>query len=106
MPVVALDGRLAGIVTHRDVLAASISSLDHVSERDRVALVGWARVADVMETHLSTTDPDEPAAAAGERMIRHKIGALPVVDPDGRLVGIVTSEDYLRWATERMAAAG
>jgi len=45
----------------------------------------------------------DPAADAGERMIRHKIGCLPVVETSGRLAGIVTEEDFLRWATARMA---
>jgi diacylglycerol O-acyltransferase len=43
-------------------------------------------------------------ADAGRRMVRHKIGCLPVTRPDGSLAGIVTEEDFLRWATERMAA--
>ena len=31
-----------------------------------------------------------------------KIGCLPVVDDAGRLVGIVTAADFLRWATARL----
>ena len=54
---------------------------------------------------MSVAAPDDAAAEAGERMIRHKIGCLPVVEPTGRLVGIVTEEDFLRWATARMAPA-
>ena len=48
-------------------------------------------------------NPDEPAAAAGQRMLAAKIGCLPVVDGTGRLAGIVTEEDFLRWATSQMA---
>jgi CBS domain-containing protein len=55
-----------------------------------------------METHLSVAGRDDPAAAAGERMMRHKIGCLPVVGEDGRLAGIITEEDFLRWATAHM----
>jgi CBS domain-containing protein len=35
-------------------------------------------------------------------MLRHKIGCLPVVDATGRLAGIVTADDFVRWAAERM----
>ena len=104
LPVVMPDGRLIGMVTHRDLLAASPSSL--VPEGERVALSAAVRVADVMETHLSVTSPDEPAAAAGERMLRHKIGCLPVVGTDGRLAGIVTADDFVRWAAARMQPDG
>ena len=105
LPVVGRDGHLAGIVTHRDLLAASSSSLTVPLEEDRVRLLGLARVVDVMETHVSVAAPGDLAAEAGERMIRHKIGCLPVVEADGRLAGIVTEEDFLRWATARMAPA-
>jgi CBS domain-containing protein len=37
-------------------------------------------------------------------MLAAKIGCLPVVDGGGRLVGIVTEEDFLRWATVRMGS--
>jgi CBS domain-containing membrane protein len=105
LPVVTGDGRLAGIVTHRDLLAASSSSLLVPAENERVRILGLAHAAHVMETHVSVAAPTDPAAAAGERMIRHKIGCLPVVAADGRLAGIVTEEDFLRWATVHMAPA-
>jgi len=53
---------------------------------------------------VSVAAPEDAAAVVGDRMIRHKIGCLPVVGSDARLVGIVTEEDYLRWATVHMAA--
>ncbi len=104
LPVVDEAGLLLGLVTHRDLLAASQSTLTFRAEAERVRLLAWARAADVMETHLSVTRPDEPAVAAGGRMGRQKIGCLPVVGPDGRLAGIVTQEDFLRWATDHMAS--
>lgn len=104
LPVVDAQGRLVGLVTHRDLLAASQSTLTFRAETDRVRLLAGATVGDVMETHLSVTRPEEPAVAAGGRMGRHKIGCLPVLGPDGRLLGIVTQEDFLRWATDRMAS--
>jgi CBS-domain-containing membrane protein len=52
-----------------------------------------------METHLSTTTADEPLADAGRRMLEGKIGCLPVVGQDGRLIGILTESDFVRWTT-------
>jgi len=105
LPVVDGDGRLVGLVTHRDLLAASSSSIIASSAEDRVQLLTWASVGDVMETHLSTAHPEDTAAHAGERLLRHKIGCLPVVEGDAQLVGVVTEEDFLRWATVEMARA-
>ena len=53
--------------------------------------------------HARKRGGNEPAAAAGARMVQHKIGCLPVVDAEARLAGIVTEEDFLRWATAHMA---
>jgi diacylglycerol O-acyltransferase / wax synthase len=106
LPVLAHDGRLTGILTHRDVLAASPSSLGGADADERFRTLALASVAHVMETHVSVAAPDDDAAAAGERMIRHKIGCLPVVEQTGRLLGIVTEEDFVRWAARRMEEKG
>jgi WS/DGAT/MGAT family acyltransferase len=105
LPVVAADGRLIGVVTHRDLLAASPSTLDRPGVLERIVLSASASVGDVMETHVSVAAADEPAALAGDRMLRHKIGCLPVVNADGGLAGIVTGDDFVRWATVHMRPA-
>ena len=105
LPVVDGAHRLLGLVTHRDLLAAAQSSLTFAREEERVRILGRSTVEDIMETHLSTTTPAERAAAAGQRMVRHKIGCLPVLGDDGTVIGIVTEEDFLRWAADRMAVS-
>jgi CBS domain-containing protein len=55
-----------------------------------------------METHVSVAAADEPAGLVGDRMVRHKIGCLPVVDGERRLAGIVTADDFVHWATVHM----
>jgi diacylglycerol O-acyltransferase len=102
LPVVDRRGTLVGILSHRDLLAASHSTLAFGAVPDRVRLLAWAHASDVMETHVSTARPDDPAAAAGRRMRRHRIGCLPVIDERGRLAGIVTEDDFLAWATTQM----
>jgi diacylglycerol O-acyltransferase len=102
LPVVNAHGRLAGIVTHRDIMAAAKSSLDASEEQARTHILALAEVGDVMETHVSTVCPDESAAEAGRRIVRHKIGCLPVVDPTGALIGMVTVSDFVRWATDHL----
>lgn len=103
LPVVDRHGALTGLVTHRDLLAASPSSLALHDERERVRGFGWATAADIMETHVSTAAAAESAADVALRMVRQKIGCLPVVDARGALVGIVTEEDFLRWSATLLA---
>ncbi len=103
LPVVDELRRPIGLVTHRDLLGASPSTIAEPEEAARVQILGWLTVREVMETHLIVASPDEAASEAGRRMLAAKIGCLPVVDPTGRLVGIVTEVDFLRWATANMA---
>jgi CBS domain-containing protein len=51
---------------------------------------------DVMTTEVVTVGPETSAKYAGELMAEHGFAALPVVDDDGRLVGIVAEGDVLR----------
>jgi arabinose-5-phosphate isomerase len=53
-------------------------------------------VSEVMTTTPRTTEPDQLAAAAVGVMERHGVMALPVVDGDGRLVGMVHLHDLMR----------
>jgi CBS domain-containing protein len=101
LPIVDARHTLVGLLTHRDLLAAAQSGITFPDEQDRLRMLGWAHAGDVMETHLSTVTPGMPAAEAGARMASHKIGCLPVTD-GGRLVGLVTEHDFLKWATAHM----
>jgi CBS domain-containing protein len=102
-PVVDASQHLVGLVTHRDLLSAAPSATDQPQEASRLLPLEWLSAREVMETHLTVATAEEPAAAAGQRMLAAKIGCLPVVDDGGRLAGIVTEEDFLRWATIQMA---
>jgi WS/DGAT/MGAT family acyltransferase len=103
LPVVDDIGRLIGLVTQRDLLGAAPSVVGEPDETARLRRLGWLAAHEVMETHLVVAAPDEPAASAGQRMMAAKIGCLPVIDDTGHLAGIVTEEDFLRWATAHMA---
>src|SRR5262249_45707116 len=105
-PVVDARQRLVGLVTHRDLLSAAPSATAQPEEAARLLPLEWLAAREVMETHIPVATPEEPAADAGQRMLAAKIGCLPVVNDTGRLVGIVTEEDFLRWATGQMAPPG
>jgi CBS domain-containing protein len=58
------------------------------------------RVADLMQTDLSTVPPDAPVAEVVQAMADRHISGLPVVDSDGRVLGVVTATDVLLAAAE------
>jgi CBS domain-containing protein len=49
-----------------------------------------------MTPQVITIDSDAPISEAIHRMLQHRVSGLPVVDPGGNLVGIVTESDFLR----------
>lgn len=92
VPVEDDDGRLLGIVSHRDLL--------HILAQG-VAGQSTAPVAvrQIMKPQPLTVAPDTPTLEAIALMRQHRIGCLPVTE-DGRLVGIVTAQDFLSLSAE------
>jgi CBS domain-containing protein len=60
------------------------------------------RVEEVMSTEVWTVRPELRAAIAGRRILDNRIGCLPVIDDERRLVGIVTERDFMRRAIEAL----
>jgi CBS domain-containing protein len=58
------------------------------------------RVADLMQTDLSTVPPDAPVAEVVQTMADGHVSGLPVVDADGRVLGVVSATDVLQAAAE------
>jgi uncharacterized protein (DUF39 family)/CBS domain-containing protein len=76
------EGKLLGIVTSWDVTRA----VAHQKER----------LSEIAVRKVVTASPDEPVEAASRRLAQHSISALPVVDRDMKVLGIITSEDISR----------
>jgi CBS domain-containing membrane protein len=95
LPVVR-DGRLTGLVTHRDLLAASFSIFAEVERAEQRRIFDTVRVVEAMHRDVVTVSPDLGVAQAASILLENKYGCLPVVDGDGILLGIVTEADFLR----------
>lgn len=98
LPVVQPDGKLAGLVTHRDMLRASVSSLAGLSRTEEANIKGAIPVREVMKREVTTVGPDRTALEACRLILERKLGCLPVVDGEGRLVGILTEADFVELA--------
>lgn len=80
------EGRLAGVVTAGD--------LTRLMEREEHFVA--VAVSEVMTRNPRVSRPEQLAAAAVGTMERAGVMALPVTDPDGRVVGVVHLHDLLR----------
>ena len=102
LPVLEGD-RLVGVLSSRDLLAASLSKALDFEPLQRRAFMRAVEVKEVMTQEVDTTTPDTPASEAGRRMLRRKIGCVPVVDEHGLFVGLVTETDLVRAALGDLA---
>lgn len=87
--IVDENERLVGVVSLRDLLLSNLS----------------AKLSDIMATKLKSVTPDTDEVDVGEIVSKYNLVALPVVDAEGVLLGIVAVDDVLDrvlpWAAKR-----
>ena len=97
LPVIDADGRLIGIVTDRDIRSAMPFSMikdpGHTAETEKVKDL---KVMDIMTTDPKTIGPHHTIQDALVLIQELRVGALPVVDKEGKLKGILSVRDLLR----------
>jgi acetoin utilization protein AcuB len=95
-PVTDAANRLVGMVSDRDLRSAFPSTaLSPTVRQDQLERLGQVRVESIMSRPSIALPRDATLDDALLLFDRHSIGALPVVDHDGRLVGIITVRDVL-----------
>lgn len=94
VPIVDEDNTFVGLMTHRDLLAQTISHLADVDEEEQEYLDRHIHIMNIMKTDVLTADPDTDVCTAINMLLENKYGCLPIVS-EGRLVGIVTEADFL-----------
>ena len=87
LPVVGPDDRPIGMITDRD-LAISICANAEDSY--------YKRVNEIMRSPVVCCHDSDDVATALKAMTEHRIRRVPIVDREGRLVGIITVDDIAR----------
>ncbi len=109
LPVVDESGCVVGIVTDSDVREAEVAGRI-VNTYEPGAEAGWLTVADIMTPEVIVISPDATIGELAELFIAHKIGGVPVVEPDAHfprqqhLVGIITETDIFAKIAEAWRA--
>lgn len=91
LPVVDAEGRLAGVISQRDVLQT-------LAKRDGKPV----HAGEIMIREVRAVRPEAPAYEAARAMLDAKIGSMPVVSERGELVGILTESDFVQIAEEAL----
>lgn len=102
MPVVDDLKRIRGIITTEDIGKASPSDSSTLSRYEANYLLGRLKVKDVMSRSVITVGADETIEYVAYTLYKHRVNALPVVDLDGKLCGIISQSDIFRSFVEIM----
>ena len=91
VPIVDGD-RLVGVVTDRDITITVVAE-----GKDP----GSTKVTEIASRDLVTVDPQQQLDEALRLMAQHQVRRLPVVEEDGRLVGILAQADVAQHASDQ-----
>lgn len=99
--------KLVGLVTEEDILkkffptiseymADSVHEANFEEMEEKASTIMSLPVSKIMKSKPVVVKPDTPLLRAQSLMKIHEIGRLPVVDEDGKLLGIVSKGDVFR----------
>jgi len=103
IPIVDDDNSFLGLVTHRDILAATVSQFAGIDQDTQDELDEGIPIQELMRTDVKAVEEDTTLREAAQILLNHKYGCLPVVR-GGTLVGIITEADFLRLTISLMDA--
>jgi CBS-domain-containing membrane protein len=96
IPVVAPRAGLLGIISESDLLAKEAERPNKRPDQRSSVKAKAMTAAELMTTQLVTTTPGAPLNTAASLMFQHHVRALPVVDSEHRLVGMVSRAQILK----------
>jgi CBS domain-containing protein len=96
LPVVGPDGHVLGVVSEGDLLVREAGHWSDEKRRARGGKVDARTAGEAMTSPALTIEPFRAIHAVAEIMIGKHVNRLPVVDAEGRLLGIVSRADLVR----------
>lgn len=95
LPVVENEA-LIGIVTYNDVRGARAAVTGSLDIWELSYRLSKLTIREIMTPNPVTISPDDTIGQAAQLMLNYMIGGLPVMDHNGRLIGIITESDIFR----------
>jgi acetoin utilization protein AcuB len=95
LPVIG-KGELVGVVSDTDLKRASASDATMLDIHELLYLISKIKISDIMTRNPITVPYDYTVEEAAQLLMERNISGVPVVDCDGKLVGIITRNDLFK----------
>lgn len=96
IPVVNGEGQIIAIATQKVLIANVMQILSDFGERAIERKEKLTDILNVAETDFDTVTADRNLVDIAEFFLMNKHGCLPVVEENNKLVGMITSSDFVR----------
>lgn len=103
IPVIDEQGMLVGMLTQKVMMAAVIGLLAKYGATALERKEKQQLVADLMLTDFATVTAEQSLAEVAAFFVKNRHGCLPVVTAENKLIGILTSSDFVRLSAELLA---
>lgn len=103
IPVIDEQGLLVGMLTQKVMMAAVIGLLAKYGATALERREKQQLVADLMLTDFATVTAEQSLGEVAAFFVKNRHGCLPVITAENKLIGILTSSDFVRLAAELLA---
>ena len=95
LPVVEND-QIMGVITDRDIKQASTSDVVSLENDELIKSIARIKIKAIMNKRPITVPYDYTLEETAVLMFVHKISGVPVINPEGKLVGVFSKNDLFR----------
>lgn len=103
IPVIDDQGQLVGMLTQKVMMASVIGLLAKYGVTALERKEKQQLVADLMLTDFATISAEQSLREVATFFVKNRHGCLPVITAENKLIGILTSSDFVRLAAELLA---
>lgn len=96
IPVVDEEGKLLGIVTDRDIRLNYPSKATTLEVHELYYLLSELKVDEIMTKNPKAVSPTDTVEHAAQLLTFQRVGGMPVVDENNKVVGIITEMDVFK----------
>lgn len=102
VPILDDDGKVVGLLTQKEVLAEAFRITDRFGAHLLRTYLAKIRISEAMRTDVLTFSDQASLKEAGEALLAKRLGCILVTDHEKKLLGIISSKDFLRLALSNL----